>query len=146
MSKQIILISICTVFLTYSCCTSKDCGYEEYPSIKILLIDFPAIIIDNSTNQIIDSIHVDLNSSATFNSGISHTFDNDMRGKTFIIKTNKPSIDTITNVIYEINTFMNNCNNCFLADGGAEATDYSNLQYTLNGTTYYDSEEIKIYY
>lgn len=146
MTKKNILILIFSSLFIYSCCTKKNCEYHDYPSIIITLVDFPVIsvdriTIDNSTNQVIDSSHVDFN-----NFGFSHLSANDMRGKTFIIKTNKPSIDTITNISYEINTFINNCNNCFLANGGAEATEYSNLQYTINGITYFNPKEFQIHY
>ena len=145
-NKLFVTIFILTILLT-SCCTLKDCEYEDYPELEINLMNFDYskhITLkgyDINTNNLTDSFLIN---SSSFN--ISHIKGiSDLRNKIYFIYSGENRIDTISNINYEIYEFYNDCNTCLFKDNGAKAIDFRNLQYNLNGIIFKNTEEVYIY-
>lgn len=132
MKKLICLLSLVVVIslITISCCTKKDCGYKNYPNIRIeseFASYFDLFTVDTTLNEIIDSNRY---FGSYFYLGYSEA--EDIRKYTYLIKRNSNLIDTITKIEFEIIEYMNDCNTCFLANNSSIAIDYTNLKLKLN--------------
>lgn len=138
------IISI--LFFCSGCCTKKLCKYEHYPTLNVKIGDFNISgkghvnVLDHISGVAIDSFEFYSN---TFE--IRYINDEfDLRGKDYFIFSGSNRIDSITNIEFEIYEFYNDCNKCFLAEGGGNATDFKNLKYTLNGIIFRDIETVEI--
>lgn len=141
--KKLIYLPILVVIISLlnnSCCTKKDCGYKNYPNIRIeseFASYFDLFKVDTTINEIIDSNRY---FGSYFYLGYSEA--EDIRKYTYIIKRNSNLIDTISKIEFDLIEYMNDCNTCFLVNNSSTAIDYTNLKLKLNNHLLLNNDHI----
>ena len=138
-SYSIILIFL---FVLNSCCTKKDCGVViNMPELYINFLNFEQedyedaklYVVDNNTFLVLNEINIPPQTENKYIIFKPLSIENIEKYKeiAYIIAT-KTSNDTILNVDFLQTESKIKCNTCFLADGRADAIEFTNFSFYHN--------------